>query len=1457
MKRDILTASVSKWVSERVSKWARFPLTHILTLSLTSVQAGKWARALLLLSLTHSLTHPLTRAAAPIQLHINTAVDTPASALKKTETNFTSLFQAVTALTNTITFYGATNSPVDFSTTNLQLAIDSSKGAGVRVPAGRYLIGATIDLPDNTRLIGDGMSSELVLTNVDLGLSAYGKTNIQIIGLKFSGKYSQAIAALFCTNVLVRECEFTDATQIPQSGWIAPVRSQSSFGVHVQSCRFYGNGSSTASFESSAEILIGGTADITRAVLIEDCVILGKNTHFSIATLDMQDGRVVNNFVNQGNNLGILNVGGYGILSLGTMGPTAQRNIFTGNTVTNCAGSGIYLSNNIGSKVFDNHVATVTIQQTNASATVGGIVLEASSFSDISANWVTNSPVAGLVSTGPHNSITDNVLGGTLSPTSLIGILLSGSDTTVDRNFIRGFVTGINNTGASNRVGILNLIHDNTVPLSDAGGAVVKTITAGSAPSVRDAPSYLLLYPSPTSITDFTDGLPGMDRTFFAANTNVTLVNSAGLLLNGGADLNLATGQILVLRRDAASAWHQVAGVGSVNFQTGGETNTASNLGTNGAAIQGLFSAKNLKDLQFRSLAAGTGITLSSNAATILITGTGGETNTSANLGTNGATVQGLANGKSGLIFQFRSLEAGSGVTLTSNANTVAIAASSSGETNTASNLGTNGASIQGLFAAKTLKDLQFRSLQAGSGILLTSNASTVTLSATATSVGGAYSTVKEEGVALTTRDTLNFSGAAITAVDNPGATRTDVTLSQSPSSASVVGTGRTITAGRGLVGGGDLTGDRTFAFSYADTLASNPAMNANETEFGFGGIIFEGTIADNNEGLLIPVNPTADRIWALPDASGTIPVSASAPLALSVLGNLTIALGDPVTAAHGGTGNDLSGSLSGGIPFFELATGKFVSSMSGAYTNAICYSQAAGILSLTRSNITGGPFLLMAEGSGGVPFMYEYVDKFVAANTNLSLDVSLGYAVRARINQVAGLQLTPNLSVVIGDGTSTTTRTNKFLYVPTFGGPPTGIPAVELAGTVPLGYDTVGSQLYFYNGACVKLNPAGWVAANTNATLTGNAAANSITSSNGLTVLDVTASSLVRTDSSKKLSPVTLGANVTFDGTTLAANNANLRANGTTNADLSGILTVNSEVITNNLTLAAQTPARFLGVSAGGVVVSSLSSARLSDTLTDETGSGAAVFGTAPVLDSPALIGTLTAAVLAITNALTLYAQTASRVLAVDSSKNVLSTFASSVLLASLTDETGTGLAVFATAPTLTTPTNSGVTTFTDRRRQTGVISPTQITSDKNDYNPTSFSTAAVVRINSDAARNITGLLAGIAGDEVLLFNSGSFNITLNSQNVSSDATNRFALVSDLILFPNGGMTLFYDGTSTRWRTRGGGNPTALTTASPGSGSAPWQLGTVITGVTVALTTTNYVEVLINGVVKKLALVQ
>ncbi len=70
------------------------------------------------------------------------------------------------------------------------------------------------------------------------------------------------------------------------------------------------------------------------------------------------------------------------------------------------------------------------------------------------------------------------------------------------------------------------------------------------------------------------------------------------------------------------------------------------------------------------------------NAVLATIGGGSGEANTASNLGTPSSTVQGLYNSKALVDLRFRSIEAGSGITLTSNANTVAISSSGGSDTN-------------------------------------------------------------------------------------------------------------------------------------------------------------------------------------------------------------------------------------------------------------------------------------------------------------------------------------------------------------------------------------------------------------------------------------------------------------------------------------------------------------------------------------------------------------------------------------------------------------------------------------------------------------------------------------------------------------------------------------------------------------------------------------------------------
>lgn len=102
------------------------------------------------------------------------------------------------------------------------------------------------------------------------------------------------------------------------------------------------------------------------------------------------------------------------------------------------------------------------------------------------------------------------------------------------------------------------------------------------------------------------------------------------------------------------------------------------------------------------------------------------------------------------------------------------------------------------------------------------------------------------------------------------------------------------------------------------------------------------------------------------------------------------------------------------------------------------------------------------------------------------------------------------------------------------------------------------------------------------------------------------------------------------------------------------------------------------------------------------------------------------------------------------------------------------------------------------------GDISPAQITANQNDYNPTDLATASVLRLSSDASRDITGLSGGADGRVMTLFNVGSTPLVVKNQSTSSTAGNRFALGADMTLAADQSITIMYDATSQRWRAAG-----------------------------------------------------
>lgn len=121
--------------------------------------------------------------------------------------------------------------------------------------------------------------------------------------------------------------------------------------------------------------------------------------------------------------------------------------------------------------------------------------------------------------------------------------------------------------------------------------------------------------------------------------------------------------------------------------------------------------------------------------------------------------------------------------------------------------------------------------------------------------------------------------------------------------------------------------------------------------------------------------------------------------------------------------------------------------------------------------------------------------------------------------------------------------------------------------------------------------------------------------------------------------------------------------------------------------------------------------------------------------------------------------------------------------------------------APTVSLPAALTLTgkTVTGGTFVGSITTPSQITSNQNDYNPASLSTTDVLRISTDARRNITGLAAGASGKTLRVHNVGTFPAVFTYSDALSAAANRFAF--GMTLGGGQSMEIQYDATSSLWR--------------------------------------------------------
>lgn len=128
-----------------------------------------------------------------------------------------------------------------------------------------------------------------------------------------------------------------------------------------------------------------------------------------------------------------------------------------------------------------------------------------------------------------------------------------------------------------------------------------------------------------------------------------------------------------------------------------------------------------------------------------------------------------------------------------------------------------------------------------------------------------------------------------------------------------------------------------------------------------------------------------------------------------------------------------------------------------------------------------------------------------------------------------------------------------------------------------------------------------------------------------------------------------------------------------------------------------------------------------------------------------------------------------------------------------------------------------SAIATFLDTGIvESGVISPTILSADQNNYAPTSIDTSSCLLLTSNTTVNITGMAglaagtAPVSGRMLKVVNdnaSGGSNIILKNQNTSSTAANRFLMGGDLALAPLQAAILRYSGADSRWMLMGSFN--------------------------------------------------
>ena len=194
-----------------------------------------------------------------------------------------------------------------------------------------------------------------------------------------------------------------------------------------------------------------------------------------------------------------------------------------------------------------------------------------------------------------------------------------------------------------------------------------------------------------------------------ADTSDYTIIVSGADNIDGASSYTISGNYCSVIIEGTSTEWSVIANKAN--------TCTASNVGGSNE----LFKQKTDNDLEFRTLSAGTNITITSasNTLTIGASAAAGERNTASSVGGSNEVFK----QKSGVDLEFRTISAGSNIAITSGTNVLTISGTPE---NTASSVGGSNE----VFKQKSGVDLEFRTISAGPRIAIVSAANTLSISA-------------------------------------------------------------------------------------------------------------------------------------------------------------------------------------------------------------------------------------------------------------------------------------------------------------------------------------------------------------------------------------------------------------------------------------------------------------------------------------------------------------------------------------------------------------------------------------------------------------------------------------------------------------------------------------------------------------------------------------------------------